>query len=399
MTITIISTAHIISICYQSILFVVGVPGNLLIILTYWKRPQRTSSGVFIIALALADLGVCLMSPVVIYNYVEYYNYPSNSFCKFRYYTNHGLIYVSRFLTIAVAIERYLAVCKPMSRRIPPKYAVVIAALCVPIGYILTIPIAVAFRTKELPGERTICSPDKSDPAIKWTLKVSFPITFLGGLLVVVVCYAKIYLVIRRQMRLRERMQGGQSAVILSTEDATTTSSSNRVTAKTSFPSRSQESEDTSSGLRKEGIVLTEIGNEGVVAAQPKMETDNNKNISSVKGQLAKDGVEKVSRKKRKSSSKSKSSSMDSTTKMLLIVTVVYFVSFLPQFATILTPKASLIKFKINHKTGYEVFAFVRSLITINHIINPFVYGFINKRFRKDCKATVIGLKDKYCRC
>ncbi|XP_030829279.1 gastrin/cholecystokinin type B receptor-like [Strongylocentrotus purpuratus] len=415
-----LTTTESISICYQVILFAVGVPGNLLIILTYCKRQQRTSSGVFIIALALADLGVCLMSPVVIYNYIVYYDYPSNSFCKFRYYTNHGLIYVSRFLTIAVAIERYLAVCKPMSKRIPPKYAAVISALCVPIGYIMTIPIAIAFRTLELPGNRTICYPDTSDPAIKWVLRVSFPITFLGGLLVVVVCYANIYLVIRRQMRLRARMKGGpgktSGVVSKATEDTATTASSDRGTVHTSFDGRSnqEESEETMSGLHHQGVVLAVVGNkndESVnVVTQPKSGADTDKPSSSTREQHAQDndGVdssEKVPtsfnccRKTTKSRSKSNSGSMDSTTKMLLIVTVVYFVSFLPQFITIIIPKEAMNLFKTNHKIGYEIFAFVRRLITINHIVNPFVYGFVNTRFRKDCKATMLGLLDKGRRC
>ena len=95
-----------------------------------------------------------------------------------------------------------------------------------------------------------------------------------------------------------------------------------------------------------------------------------------------------------------KSNSMDSTTKILLIVTVIYFVSFLPQFITVIMPPTALITFKAKYKIGYEIFVFVRRMITINnHIVNPFVYGFVNKRFRQDCVATLKWLGAKLSSC
>ena len=128
--------------------------------------------------------------------------------------------------------------CKPLAKRIQPKGAIIIAALCVPLGYALTIPIAVAFRTHAIPGGRTICYPDtSSNPAVKWILKINFPITFLGWLLLVVVCYSLIYSAIRKQMHIRAQMMtgSGKSSGVLSVVGDATTNSSDQKTGQTSF--------------------------------------------------------------------------------------------------------------------------------------------------------------------
>ncbi|XP_071476452.1 uncharacterized protein [Diadema antillarum] len=406
---------HITAIAYQVVLFVIGVPGNALIILTYGKRRSQSGNCVFLVALALADIGVCLMAPVVIVHYVYYYNSPGNVFCKFRYYTNHGLIYVSRFLTIAVAVERYLAVCKPFSKRLGPRGAAIVALICVPLGYTMTIPIALAFRIRDLPGNRTICYPDTSEPAIFYSLRVTFPIVYLVGLAVVVACYGMIFKVVREQLVIRAKLfgDGAMSSAnrTLGTQSVSEIKLSNSH-HETSFTNVQEV--DVEQGKSTKDVHLSVVAPASIPSTTDKFVNDvppstatdplSQKlkiqgNEESVKGPPENsEGEESSKQVKQKKKTTSKAPSIDSTTKMLLIVTVIYFLSSAPQLITLAIPSAMMAEFQRYHYELYQVFVFVRSMITINHIVNPIVYGFINERFRRDCLAALRGIKKSLCR-
>ena len=110
--------------------FVIGIPGNLTIVRVYMSHKRKTSTDVLLISLALSDCVFCLTLPLHIISLLKPCEGGTNLSCKVGTAVNLITIYYSILLTGAIALDRYYAVCKPLTRTITPKRALVIAMFC-----------------------------------------------------------------------------------------------------------------------------------------------------------------------------------------------------------------------------------------------------------------------------
>ena len=146
--VSILEPHHITDIIFGILIIILGIPGNILIIWVYSAKKLRGSASTFIIALAVSDLIVCIIHPLIIFR-----NMPlgdevadKNEFlCRFPPTLTFFLGLTSTFITSAIAIDRYFAVCKPLKRIMTSKRVVV---LC----WLLPVPIALprAFVVRRL---------------------------------------------------------------------------------------------------------------------------------------------------------------------------------------------------------------------------------------------------------
>lgn len=97
---------------YVAVLAVIGAIGNAMILVVYSKRKDRRPTNVFIRALAGLDLCVCIV--VMPYSIVYEYHLVTSEFaCKLCELTRHFNVSMSNLTLVAVAAERYVAICKP----------------------------------------------------------------------------------------------------------------------------------------------------------------------------------------------------------------------------------------------------------------------------------------------
>ncbi|XP_063738580.1 leukotriene B4 receptor 1-like [Eleginops maclovinus] len=93
--------------------FLVGAPGNLLVIWTILRHvKQRSHTVLLILHLAVADLLVLITLPLWIYSLANNLVF-GGAFCKAMVFMIHVCMFSSIFFITLMSVERYLAVCHP----------------------------------------------------------------------------------------------------------------------------------------------------------------------------------------------------------------------------------------------------------------------------------------------
>ncbi|XP_047437067.1 leukotriene B4 receptor 1-like [Mugil cephalus] len=93
--------------------FLVGAPGNLLVIWTILRHvKQRSHTVVLILHLAAADLLVLITLPIWIYSLADTWVF-GVALCKTLGYVINACMYSSIFFITLMSVERYLAICRP----------------------------------------------------------------------------------------------------------------------------------------------------------------------------------------------------------------------------------------------------------------------------------------------
>jgi hypothetical protein len=89
----------------------VGTLGNMPVLYVYMHKRDRIPTNTFIKVLAMADLAVCsLVMPYTVFYELRMVN--SDAICRIVEYIRHVSVFASNFSLVAIALERYVAVCK-----------------------------------------------------------------------------------------------------------------------------------------------------------------------------------------------------------------------------------------------------------------------------------------------
>jgi hypothetical protein len=89
----------------------VGTLGNIPVLCVYMRKKDHIPTNTFIKVLAMADLAVCsLVMPYTLF--YELHLVQSDVLCRIVEYIRHVSIFASNATLVAIAIERYIAVCK-----------------------------------------------------------------------------------------------------------------------------------------------------------------------------------------------------------------------------------------------------------------------------------------------
>ncbi|XP_015227090.1 PREDICTED: leukotriene B4 receptor 1-like [Cyprinodon variegatus] len=108
-----VDTGLTVACVFLGLSFLVGVPGNLLVIWTILKHvKQRFHSVVLILHLAVADIMVLITLPVWIYSLVNTFVF-GLVICKVLMCVITVCMYSSIFFITLMSMERYLAICHP----------------------------------------------------------------------------------------------------------------------------------------------------------------------------------------------------------------------------------------------------------------------------------------------
>jgi hypothetical protein len=97
---------------YLSTISAIGIIGNLIVALVYWKKKDKQTATLFILLLAFIDLTVCmLLVPLTIYMETILYVTDSIILCKSFTFLTTTTVPSSTLLMTAIAFDRYFCIC------------------------------------------------------------------------------------------------------------------------------------------------------------------------------------------------------------------------------------------------------------------------------------------------
>lgn len=128
-----------------SLYIIIGLVGNTIVILVYkFHLTKASEERYFIPILALADLIACVVSSSlgIVWNYHQE-NFTNVALCKIVYYFMGNTTYMSIFLLLCIAVQRYLKICR--KRTLSLRCRRIMIFICLVCAVCFTIPLCLTY--------------------------------------------------------------------------------------------------------------------------------------------------------------------------------------------------------------------------------------------------------------
>ncbi|XP_071099209.1 cholecystokinin receptor-like [Haliotis cracherodii] len=345
------------------VLSIVGTAGNIPVLVVYFRRKDKKTSNTFIKILALIDLLVCML--IMPYTLVyELHLVYSDVACRLFEYFRHFAIISSNVTVVAIAAERYFAVCH-FAKRFTVKQVNCGMIVVVTISGILATPAVMIFtlvtadEVRDIecqfphPGNAThFChfTTSVTGPLVAYLYQGLLMLSFFISLIVIVILYAIVYSTLWKRTKLRT-IQNQQIATI-----------------------GNEDKSDTSGA--KSAISILSADNSLSVVKGECSEVSDQKETSFVEDCKCASGSTLGT------SIRNKRIGLHyRTAKMLFTCTVIYLITWVPFWFDIF---------------GATQFLLLRYMFFLGNATNPLVYGIVNSHVRHsflrllhECKPSV----------
>ncbi|XP_033646347.1 muscarinic acetylcholine receptor M1-like [Asterias rubens] len=349
---------------YHIIVVFFGVPGNCLILRVYWTKTLKTSTHVLIMGLAWADLAVCLLHILGISERILHLAGSAaplwvTVLISFQYIA----LGTSSVLTGVIAADRYDCICRPQRRFFTHRRGKIAVLASLVLSFLMNIPGFFA------------SSSNFSNPfEVELVFALQFA-KFVFVLIMIALCYGKVYLTIRKHTRVGALK--------------TTVQEGNGKAGDSEWSTRFPISPGESSQQTSSNTVDTVAISGHILQASLPME------IKSVAGPQPTPGgpcgaLPHVQEPTESGPFRNGKSAVlhRKTTLMLFITSLVYLLTWMPYwvYATVLV---SYFRGVMVNPSSIGILIEISYVVYINNAVNPLIYGLANRRFRKDCKEVI----------
>ena len=341
-----------------AVYLVIGVLGNSSVILVYRASKRLNNEDRFFIPiLAIIDLIACIVtcSFAMSINILPV-KYNSDIACKILWFLGMYVTGTSAFTLMLIVIHRYLKLCTPFGRQMTHKWKKIFLAIIFCGMVFVSLPCfafygsaSITSPSNNLNGQR--CTSVTADvPKIAFVYKVILFLLIFGVLVVLVVLYSLIGRVLFKQARFSRKRK-----LKFSKEATSATSESGTL-----------ETDDE----HRQPVNMNKSENQLAVE-------DNSQNTSTSKN--IQTAPTKVQLKKQKSPG-------HRVTIMFMIIAVVYVVCFIPKLAMMIWESSKTDFWLTLTPSELGGYRFLYTFYIINNIVNPFIYGFMDRKFQTEFK-------------
>uniref|UniRef100_A0A671NK27 Gastrin/cholecystokinin type B receptor n=1 Tax=Sinocyclocheilus anshuiensis TaxID=1608454 RepID=A0A671NK27_9TELE len=334
-----------------SLIFLLSVFGNLLIIVVLVvNKRMRTVTNSFLLSLAISDLmmAVFCMPFTLIPNLLEDFIFGA-AMCKIVAYLMGISVCISTFSLVAIAIERYSAICDPLKSRAwqTRSHAYKVIASTWVLSFLIMTPYPIFSTLVKFTKPNNItahmCRHDwpKSEVEQAWCILLLFVLFFIPGV-VMIIAYGLISRELYRGIQFEMEQKKGQSG-------------------ETFMKSITHYSLIYDDG---DGCYIQ-------VSKRP-----NSMEMSA----LTPTSSAKVDRP-RSNTSKAKLMAKKRVIHMLIVIVAMFFICWMPLYS-VNTWKAFDLPSAHRALSGAPI-SFIHLLSYTSACVNPIIYCFMNKRFRK----------------
>ena len=173
------------------LVFLIGIPGNLLVLCVYWSKPVRTSTHILINALAVLDLSTCVFQTFhllwvfrIVQTPIVYEIY----FCCLD-----TLVCSTLFVTVGIAFDRFEAISRPHRRFLTTFRTRIFIGTTFWVAVMIFVPVSIINIL-----------PNQSDLECKLLWIIVYDISIAVGIIcfvVIISLYVKIYMNVRKRGR------------------------------------------------------------------------------------------------------------------------------------------------------------------------------------------------------
>ncbi|XP_076004937.1 cholecystokinin receptor-like [Genypterus blacodes] len=339
-----------------TLIFLLSVIGNLLIVVVLvMNKRMRTVTNCFLMSLAISDLMMAIfcMPFTLIPNILEDFIF-GGAMCKTVTYFMGISVSISTFSLVAIAIERYSAICNPLKSRAwqtrSHAYRVIAATWIISLMLMVPYPVFSMLKTFKRPNGIVAHMCRLHWPSMQaeqtWYVILLFTLFFIPGV-VMIIAYGLIS---------RELYRGMQFEMAQTKKETTGQKNGGSKAA-----AASNDDDDGCYQVSKKPASAVELQTLATsAAAKP---ASSRSNTSEAKLQAKKRVV-----------------------RMLLVIVALFFVCWMPLYSAN-TWKAFDLKSAHKALTGAPI-SFIHLLSYSSACVNPIIYCFMNTRFRKALFAT-----------
>ena len=355
---------------------VIGLGGNVVTLLVYFKKMRRTASRIFIIALAVCDLFNCsLTMPVEIAIICRYVSFDLPIICSVGRRITYILSGTSALLLIGIAVDRFRKICQPLKAVFTPRKTRFMCFVSAAIGCAVYIPGFVIYGTQtvaiQIGANKTVTG--KTCLISDSYIKTNFPLycmsfwfcLTIAVMMVLIVLYSAIGRAVYIRLKLEEKRHNSVST-----------------TTRPKSAELVDMNEETSCSF---GDIL----DDNIVKKTPevlkKFDSPQRNRLSEVlknKFKLGKPGATYTLSKQKEL----KRIRAGKTTIMLFSITVAYVISFIPFLVIVALRTLRPTLYASLSMSGKSVWNFFLRSYVLNCACNPICYGFCNKDYRKKVK-------------
>ncbi|XP_048049089.1 cholecystokinin receptor isoform X4 [Megalobrama amblycephala] len=352
-----------------SLIFLLSVFGNLLIIVVLVvNKRMRTVTNSFLLSLAISDLmmAVVCMPFTLIPNLLEDFIFGA-AMCKIVAYLMGISVCISTFSLVAIAIERYSAICNPLKSRAwqTRSHAYKVIASTWVLSFLIMTPYPIFSTlvkfTKSNNVTAHMCRHDwpKSEVEQAWCILLLFVLFFIPGV-VMIIAYGLISRELYRGIQFELEQKKGQ--------------------CETSEPAAiiRRTSRGMKNGISGTVLCSTDDGDGCYIQVSKR---PNSMEMSA----LTPTGSAKVDRP-RSNTSEAKLMAKKRVIRMLIVIVAMFFICWMPLYS-VNTWKAFDLPSAHKALSGAPI-SFIHLLSYTSACVNPIIYCFMNKRFRKALLTT-----------
>ncbi|KAL3056395.1 hypothetical protein OYC64_018975 [Pagothenia borchgrevinki] len=347
---------HTLRILLYSLIFFLSVFGNLLIILvlTVNKR-MRTVTNTFLLSLAVSDLMMAVfcmpftLIPSILKNFIF-----GAAMCKIVSYLMGISVSISTFSLVAIAIERYSAICNPLKSRVwqTRSHAYRVIAATWVLAFVIMIPYPVISNLDSFQrADNTTahqCRP-------KWPLATAEQAWYIL-LLLVLFAIPGLVMIVAYGLISRELYRGIQFEM-----------------------GHKKDSTDVKNGLTSAVSTGSDDGDGCYVNV---VQRPHSMEMSTMATTVRANKAERP----RSNTSEAKLEAKKRVIRMLVVIVVLFFLCWMPLYCV--NTWRAFDDVSAKHALTGAPIAFIHLLCYTSACVNPIIYCFMNTRFRKALLAT-----------
>lgn len=350
-------------VAYAVLMMTVGISGNIVVCYVYSNNSKNTTSKYFIRCLAFLDLTSCVVCiPLEISMLRLPLSFDIPELCKLLRFVRSTTSIGSGIILLAIAIDRYIKICRPIETPIAVKSARRVCTVACVIAVVFSCPSLIIFGSKGLEFYKiaeTSCSTAES---LQGTIYPTLYYSFLFFLFFVTsTCLAVLYSFVAIKVIKHRTMRTLPSSTMISVSQ-----SENRNISTGSDNAEKPKLENITAGsLPRKSSLLFQTKTSSIIPVPLNMRRSGSKLIFRHR-----------------------------TTIMLIMITAIYFFSMVPYIA-VMVYRSIVPNFEDTLDIpGQIIYNICLLSYFLSSCINPFIYGFCSQHFRSECRKMIRRLRN-----